>query len=185
MSERAQLPSLEHLSERDFEDVYEPSDDTWLLCDSILHDIDDLIRRAPVIASEIGPGSGAVSCYILQELIKRGSTCPFFIDCDINPAACLAATRTAASNGLVSLDTVNCDLLGPLSYRLAGRVDLLVFNPPYVPTDSEEVRVPGITAAWAGGIDGREVIDRVLPSIPALLSRPSGVMYLLLVEENR
>ena len=42
-----------------------------------------------------------------------------------------------------------------------------------------------LTAAWAGGIDGRQVIDRFLPSLPLLLSRPSGTAYIVLVEENK
>ena len=44
--------------------------------------------------------------------------------------------------------------------RLAGRVGVLVFNPPYVPTPSSEVALGGIEAAWAGGVDGREVCGR-------------------------
>ncbi|KAG0735030.1 hypothetical protein G6F23_011884 [Rhizopus arrhizus] len=42
----------------------------------------------------------------------------------------------------------------------------------------------GIEASWAGGVDGREVIDELLPFIKDLLS-PEGVFYLLLINENK
>lgn len=82
--------------------------------------------------------------------------------------------------------------------RLAGKIDILLFNPPYVPTESEEVYKGGsldqeasggvckeaIAASWAGGVDGREVIDRLLQLLPDLLS-PDGMAYLVTVSENK
>ncbi|KAH6563492.1 hypothetical protein BASA60_010702 [Batrachochytrium salamandrivorans] len=49
---------------------------------------------------------------------------------------------------------------------------------------SDEVGSHGIEAAWAGGIDGREVIDEFLPLVPQLLS-DRGRFYLVLIKENR
>ena len=66
-------------------------------------------------------------------------------------------------------------------------VDVLVFNPPYVPTSEEElaqaVASHDISAAWAGGTRGRRILDRMLPALDAALS-PRGVFYLLGVAEN-
>lgn len=42
----------------------------------------------------------------------------------------------------------------------------------------------GIEAAWAGGLHGREVMDRLLPKLKTLLS-PRGVFYMVVVVENR
>lgn len=56
-------------------------------------------------------------------------------------------------------------LLQPLRPRIDGTVDLLLFNPPYVPTPEEEITRGGIAAAWAGGERGRVVIDRVMPQV--------------------
>jgi release factor glutamine methyltransferase len=67
-----------------------------------------------------------------------------------------------------------------------GKVDILLFNPPYVPTEDSEVSMryctaykpcalvcsdntlllSGIAAAWAGGRRGRRVINRFLPLLP-------------------
>lgn len=81
------------------------------------------------------------------------------------------------------IDIVQDDLLGALMPRLQGAVDILVCNPPYVPTPDEEVGRGGIAAAWAGGDRGRVVVDRLLPLVPRVLS-PRGVLYLVTVPEN-
>lgn len=40
-----------------------------------------------------------------------------------------------------------------------------VFNPPYVPTPTEEIGRRGIAQAWAGGPQGRVIIDQFLPKV--------------------
>jgi methylase of polypeptide subunit release factors len=82
------------------------------------------------------------------------------------------------------VQAVEMDLFGGFAPHFWGSVDVLLFNPPYVPTPDDEVGGRGISAAWAGGEDGRVVIDRLLPLVGAMLS-PRGVFYLLLVEDNR
>ena len=54
-----------------------------------------------------------------------------------------------------------------------------MFNPPYVPTPVEEVTQPGIARAWAGGPQGRQVIDAFLPQVltTALHCRPMCVVH--------
>ena len=68
--------------------------------------------------------------------------------------------------------------------------DIIIFNPPYVPTTPEELALAkqnhDITAAWAGGQDGLEVIydTNFLEFIPSKLAKPNGAFYLLLIDEN-
>lgn len=79
------------------------------------------------------------------------------------------------------------DLASPLSFRLHGKVDVILFNPPYVPTWSEEADEAqerhGIAGSWAGGLSGMEVTDRFLKTVDQLLS-PQGVFYLVAIKEN-
>lgn len=105
---------------------------------------------------------------------------------DINPHAAKATQCTAMRN-LVSVDSVLTSMCQGL--RLDGKVDILVFNPPYVP--SEEIIAPSpqisdniIDAAFAGGPDGRYWIDLFLPRVPELLS-DSGSFWLVTIENNR
>ena len=95
----------------------------------------------------------------------------------------LMAKHTARFVDVVLMDLATC-----FEARLAGAVDVLVFNPPYVVTSSDElqraVRDRDLAAAWAGGVDGTEVLNRLLPRLPALLS-PRGVFYLVAIAENK
>ncbi|MEE6480426.1 hypothetical protein FKM82_012567 [Ascaphus truei] len=101
---------------------------------------------------------------------------------DINPSAASCTLETARTNK-VHIDPIITDLVKGLLPRLQGQVDLLVFNPPYVVTPPEEVGSHGIEAAWAGGKIGREVMDRLFPLVPKLLS-DTGLFYLLALKEN-
>ena len=76
---------------------------------------------------------------------------------------------------------VRTDLLNGL--RLDGCVDVLICNPPYVVTPAEEMEGYGISISWAGGAKGMEVVDRLLPEVPAALA-PGGLFYLVGIEEN-
>jgi release factor glutamine methyltransferase len=95
----------------------------------------------------------------------------------------------------VSVDTVQADLLSSLR---PGTIDILLFNPPYVPSSSlptitppqdtkedafgEESRL--LELSYAGGDDGMEVTRRFLEQLPDALSL-HGVAYLLLCQQNK
>jgi release factor glutamine methyltransferase len=48
-------------------------------------------------------------------------------------------------------------------------LDILLFNPPYVPSDEDELGSISIEAAWAGGANGRVIIDRLIPDVKVIL----------------
>lgn len=164
-------------------DVYEPAEDTFLFLDALQDELPQLVALDPAICVEIGCGSGAVFVYLATQLQQAGKQA-MFLATDINPLAAGVAQQTARNNGARTFDIVRTDLLSCYEPRIQGQIDVLLFNPPYVPTPSEEVGSTGIEAAWAGGLHGREVIDRLLPRINSLLS-PRGVFYMVVVAENR
>lgn len=90
------------------------------------------------------------------------------------------------------LAVLNADLASPVR---AGSVDVLVFNPPYVPTaelpareslsEDDEDESALLELSYAGGADGMEVTNRLLDQIPHVLSADRGVAYVLLCARNR
>jgi len=94
---------------------------------------------------------------------------------DIEAAAAGCARRNlAAAGGQVYLG----DLYEPLPAGLRGRVDVLVANAPYVPTESiglmpPEARLHEPRVALDGGVDGLDVLRRVAAGAPHWLA-PGG-----------
>mmetsp|Transcript_19785 Transcript_19785/g.43253 ORF Transcript_19785/g.43253 Transcript_19785/m.43253 type:complete len:218 (-) Transcript_19785:678-1331(-) len=163
-------------------EVYEPAEDSYMLADALKDEWENVEKGNPSICLEIGCGTGYVICSAAL-LIQGNGVC---FATDVNPQAAAATRMTLAAHG-VHAEVVVGDLLAGMEKRLAGKVDVLLFNPPYVPTPDEEVwsgkGEGGITASWAGGDRGRVVIDRVLPLVNDLLS-PSGILLMVLVHDN-
>ena len=112
-----------------------------------------------------------------------GPSCQLFAT-DLNPSAASATLETLKSHNISpTTDIIITNLVSGLLPRFHGAIDLLIFNPPYVPTPEEEVERGGIAAAWAGGYRGRTVIDRIIPLVPELLS-PSGQFLMVTVPDN-
>lgn len=84
----------------------------------------------------------------------------------------------------VVLDPIQGAFALPLCSRLAHNVDVILFNPPYVPTEFEEIEslravglVPdsespsvgvdeaGISSSWAGGSDGMQITNLFLDQV--------------------
>ncbi|KAI0726191.1 S-adenosyl-L-methionine-dependent methyltransferase [Fomitopsis betulina] len=176
-------PDLSHLTKKDYERVYEPAEDTFILLDALEEEGDKLRSLSPLIRLEIGSGSGCVSSFVGSVL---GASTALCIATDINPHACLC-TRLTGKQNKTPIDPINASLAAPLMRRLRHAVDILIFNPPYVPTYDDEVddaqQGTDIEGAWAGGKDGMQVTNVLLDQVKYLLS-PTGRFYLVAVAQN-
>ena len=56
---------------------------------------------------------------------------------DINELACEATLKTAAINHAKHIDSINADLTSCLAKHF--KADIILFNPPYVPSPPEEL----------------------------------------------
>lgn len=173
-------PSISHLSNNDFEQVYDPAEDTFLLLDALESELAWISAMLqPSVCVEVGSGSGVVSVALASALKQ---SC-YFVATDVNSVACGATRRTAEANG-VEVNVLQADLLGGIYHRLRGHVDLFLCNPPYVATtDSEASSATGLSASWAGGAGGRNLTDRLLTLLPDLLSS-RGAAYVVMEQCN-
>jgi release factor glutamine methyltransferase len=137
-------------------EVYEPAEDTFLLLKAALAEakpIDSVL--------EIGCGKGFICRRIAPNVRAILAT-------DINPHA----VKIARESGV---PTVRADLFKGLK----AKFDMIIFNPPYLPTSDEE-RIDGwLNFALDGGQSGRETIKRFLDELEGHLA-PGGRALLLI-----
>ncbi|KAI4129852.1 MAG: hypothetical protein LQ338_002035 [Usnochroma carphineum] len=214
--------------------VYEPAEDSFLFLDTLSSIAessflkaqlgqdseparDDRVNPSPLIV-EVGIGSGVVLGFVTahaQAILGRSDI--ISLGLDINQYACKASTQTvelacrdvahgsfggsqSTGTGLF-LTSLNADLTSAIR---PGTVDVLIFNPPYVPTaevpqtsnnhgnggkGEEETKYEEnanlISLSYAGGTDGMEVTNRLLEQLPSVLNAQRGVAYILLCKQNR
>ncbi len=137
--------------------VYEPSEDSFLLADAALAEI-----KAYERILEVGCGSGIISSVI------KANTGATVVGIDINPHA----VKCAKDN---RIDVIRGDLLNCIK----GRFDLIIFNPPYLPTSQDERDSGWINAALDGGYDGRMVIYRFLEDAARCLAEGGRILMIV------
>lgn len=143
---------------REFEvldDVYDPGEDSYLMVDAALKEVN---RGERVL--EIGTGSGVISMF-LKDIAD-------VLAVDVNPHAC----KNARLNGV---EVIRANMFS----GICGEFDLVIFNPPYLPTDKDEKLDTWLNEAFDGGPTGRVVIDRFIDSVHGVLHRGSRVMMVI------
>ncbi|KAL9005411.1 MAG: hypothetical protein Q9188_001805 [Gyalolechia gomerana] len=228
-------PSTSHV---DVDRVYEPAEDSFLFLDTLSSATEvaflkdrfgaetrladhDKMTACPFIV-EIGIGSGVILAFLTahaQTLLGRSDV--LCLGVDINEHACEASVKTvekasqnvtegshdgtkSSSTGLF-LTSLKADLTSAIR---PGIVDILIFNPPYVPTSelpqlqsllsqtlgdsvSKEKQAPAneganvLSLSYAGGVNGMEITNGLLQQLPYALNPGLGVAYILLCKQNK
>jgi release factor glutamine methyltransferase len=140
--------------------LYSPREDTYLMIDAV--------RTAQVEGKrvlDLGTGSGILGLYCAL----RGA---HVTAADIDDQAVRHATEAAKRLG-VKLQGITSDLFSNIPYQF----DLILFNPPYLPSVDFKDRTVD------GGPEGRVVINKFLSDLSGHLAK-NGVAYLLISSLN-
>jgi release factor glutamine methyltransferase len=136
--------------------VYSPAEDTYLLLKAARHEV-----RPSDRVIEIGSGNGLIAA-ALAEIAES------VVATDISPHA-------VAHAHALGIDVIRTDLCAGLS----GSFTLIVFNPPYLPTQPDERIGDWLEYALDGGVSGRAVIERFAADAGRVLA-PAGRILLLI-----
>jgi release factor glutamine methyltransferase len=144
--------------------VFRPHSDTWMLAEVIARGAK--VRGSAVL--DLCTGSGALA------VVAARSGAASVTAVDVSRRSALAARLNAALNA-VAVQVLRGDLFTPVRGR---RFDLIVSNPPYVPSSAAKPPTRGPTRAWEAGHDGRAILDRIVAHSPDYLC-PGGSLLLV------
>lgn len=136
------------------------------------HAIDAARACAAPVVVEPCTGSGAIAAAVASEVphvrIVATDRSPVAVAlASDNLARVVAGTAGAPPATDVDWAVHEGDLFAPVPVQLCGQVDVVVANPPYMPARDRagwepEVALHDPVEATVGGIDGHEVVERVL-----------------------
>lgn len=153
-------------------DVYFPSEDTELLLESLEIEIIKKDKKYNV-GIEVGFGNALPTLLVYERVTKMYAV-------DLNPLAVSYLLDIKTRYDLKNLKVKHSDLFS--SFESSKKFDLIIFNPPYVPTEAL-TNEKGIDLAVNGGIEGREIIDKFINYLPDKLNK-YGKCYLLISSLN-
>ncbi len=150
---------MEEIKIENFEGVYEPAEDSWMMCNYLPNELGSVL--------EIGCGSGIISIH----LAKKGN---IVTSVDINPKA-VKATKFNAKQNQVNVEVLE----GKMFEQVQGRkFDSIICNPPYLPP-TDDYNDPELALAVEGGPTGSEFTIDFLSKAADYLNT-GGNIYLII-----
>ncbi|CDO65826.1 methyltransferase-like protein, putative [Plasmodium reichenowi] len=161
-------------------DVYLPSSDTFTFVEALEEEVDKIPQDINIVL-EMGSGSGYIILSLFEMLLSRNKKIDMLYCVDINKKACECIKNLTYENKIFNVEIIRNNLFNNI--RRCELFDIVLFNPPYVITGPDEMKKTDLTASYAGGKYGREIIMKFLLDIHNYLSN-KGVIYLLLEKSN-
>lgn len=152
-------------------DVLDPRPDSETMIETVLHTCSDTVQPYRIL--DIGTGSGCLLFSLLDEYPQA-----FGIGVDISEKA-LAVAKMNLGHRRAELKKM--DLMHPFPNDI-GLFDIIISNPPYIPTSdiedlSPDVRLYDPMLALDGGPDGLNAYRALAKHIPEVL-KPTGFVFL-------
>ena len=170
-----------------FEDVYAPSDDSFLIVDYFKENInenyfDGLDVKSVKNVLDMGTGTGIIALYLtkMKNQITNFSSNIFASDILKNAIRC-AKLNERLNNFYPSITFIHSNLFRSFPDNLRNTFNVIIFNPPYLPSlrvNGNLVIKRGGDKSWDGGEKGFELfLDFCSQALPFLNETQSFYIY--------
>jgi release factor glutamine methyltransferase len=137
--------------------VYTPGEDSYLVAEQ-LEDLDLEDKKC----LDMGTGSG----FLAEKMLKQGARKVHAAD--LNPEA--VEKTSDRLEKFENAEVYRSDLFS----EVEGKFDVIVFNPPYLPAEEQEI---GDEEIWSGGKEGVEVLEEFLEKAEDHLSEDGFAVF--------
>lgn len=155
-------------------ETLEPRPDTETLVTAALPLVRTIVSdKGTCSIVDLGTGSGAICLALLAEVAAANG-----IGTDISEAALNTARKNAGRNGLAERFSTGC---GNWFEAVVGTFDLIVSNPPYIPSAHIEALLPEVRdfdprPALDGGMDGLDAYRAIAAGADAHLAHGGTIL---------
>lgn len=188
-------PKINHI----WKDVYTPSDDSYLLIDYLKENIKDNNFDGISIENiknilDIGTGSGIITLFLRSVKQEIPKFSPELFASDVNENALKCAKLNEKDNfENPSINFIKSDIFKSFPDHLRGKFDLIIFNPPYLPSLEKKGSSQGTHGeesnrdiTWDGGEEGLAVILSFFDQAESFLNvnNPSYIYFITSSRSN-
>jgi len=140
--------------------------------------LDECRRLDAAVAVDLGTGSGALALALAAE---RPGLAVWGTDASTDALVVARANLAGLGRAATRVRLAAGSWFGALPADLAGRIDVIVANPPYV-SEAEMAELPAEVREWephralCSGPTGLEDVERIVSEAPAWLARPGSLL---------
>ena len=153
-----------------------PRPETEQVVERALAELDRRAGEEPRLVADLGTGSGAIALSVAKERLRSEV---WAADVSAPALAVARANLVALGRPAARVRLVEGDWFDALPAGLAGRLDLVVSNPPYVAEGDE---LPAEVACWepagalVAGPTGREALEHLVAEAPGWLAHTGSLV---------
>ncbi len=160
----------------DFENVYYPSDDSFLLIDYFKEKISDNyfdginVKEIEYIL-DLGTGTGIIAILFQLFKVKSKKFNPKIVASDILENSIECAKKNESLNKFYDeILFLQSDLFKSFPDSLKSLFNIIVFNPPYLPSSPLITDNKKIDHSWDGGLKGFEILIEFIKKVRNFLN---------------
>ena len=171
------------LIECEFEEVYYPSDDSFMVLDYFRKNVNNNYFDGVKLSEiknilDMGTGTGIIAIFFQFIKIQYHEFKPRIFASDILGDSIICAKKNEIRNNIKGQITfLQSDLFKSFPENLKSIFNIIVFNPPYLPSSeiiNESIKERRINHSWDGGEKGYETLIRFLKDAKKFLNIESN-----------